>query len=448
MIEYGDYVSVSYISSIAKQKGHTVDICILDDDDIFSVVKNMNPDLIAYSANILGYDNMVEVNNILKKSYDYISIMGGPQPTFCPELYPTSGMDVFCIGEGEYAFAEFIDKVENGESYDDVLNLITKNKSNPIRNLISNLDDLPMPDRGLTIEHSFIKDSSKKSVFTSRGCPFSCAYCYNDHYNKMYRGKGKMVRRFSVGRIMDEIKMLQKNYNVDFIKFGDDLFAAKADDWLKEFSKRYKEEIGLPFNCYLRLDMVNDELLTLLKDAGCYSVHLSIDSISKYIREKVLNRKWRDVNIYEKLKLVHSYGINTWVNFMLSAPESTVEDDLGSIKLARKAGISHLNYSTTIPIRNTKLFEYCVSNGFINSDYAGDIGEAWGKSPLSCFSKKEKNIRYNIFCLGPIATKLPWPFYFIAMQLIKRVPSNRIFRKIRDWYWNYSVHHYIFKLEK
>ncbi len=447
LIEYGDYISISYMSSMVKQKGHTVDICVLDTDDIFKVMKKMNPDIIAYSANVLGYESMVEVNNILKKSHSYTSIMGGPRPTFCPELFSSSGMDAFCIGEGELPFVEFVDKVDKGESFDDVLNLITVNKINPLRDLIDNLDDLPMPDRALTIDHSFLKDSSKKSVFTSRGCMFSCAYCCNNYYKKLYKGKGKVLRRFSVGRIIDEIKMLKKNCNVDFVKIGDDLFALKADDWLREFSESYKKEIGLPFNCYLRLDTVDDELLSLLKDAGCYSVHLSVDSCSKHIREKILNRKWKNVDIVEKLKLIHSYGINTWVNFMLAAPDSTVEDDLESIRVARRSNLSHLNYSMTIPLKNTELFDHCVENGLIDEDYDGGVEKVWGKSPLKCFSEREKDIRYNIFCLGPFAAKLPQPLSWIIMKMIKIFPSNKLFRKARDRYWEYTINRYIFKIE-
>lgn len=446
-IEFGDYISISYLSSIAKIRGHNVDICILDNNNIFNMVNDFEPDIIAYSANILGYDEMVEVNAELKNNHEFISIMGGAQPTFEPDLFPDSSMDIFCIGEGELVFEEFLEKVENNEPYDNVLNLITKKRINPIRNLIDNLDDLPLPDRNLTINNSFLKDSSKKSVFTSRGCPYSCSYCCNSYYNKMYKGKGKIIRRFSVDRIIEEIKHLINDCNVDFIKFGDDLFALKADDWLKEFSKKYKSEIDIPFNCYLRLDMISDELLLLLKNAGCYSVHLSVDSCSKNVRDNIFNRKWKNIDIKEKLLLVKKYGINTWVNFMLAAPESTLEDDLEAIELARRAKITYTAYSTTIPINNTVLYNYCIDHNYIDKDYKGDIGNSQYKSPLNCFSEKEKNIRYNILCLGPLASKLPYPFYKILLFTIKHVPPNRLFKKIRDRYLRYSRKNNIFKIK-
>lgn len=57
---------------------------------------------------------------------------------------------------------------------------------------------------------------------------------------------------------------------MDFVKFGDDLFAAKTDDWMEEFVEKYSKRIGIPFNCFLRFDTVEDELLKLLKKAGCF----------------------------------------------------------------------------------------------------------------------------------------------------------------------------------
>jgi hypothetical protein len=263
----------------------------------------------------------------------------------------------------------------------------------------------------------------------------------------LYKGKGKAVRRFSVDRVIKEMQLVKEKYKMDFVKIGDDLFASKADDWLREFADRYSKEINLPFNCYLRLDMIDKELLSLLKKAGCYSVHLSVDSCSKKVREEVFNRRWREVNIEENLKLIHSFGIKTWVNFMLSAPKSTLEDDLETIDLSRRSGVTYPSYSTTIPIQNTQLFNYCVDNNCIDGNYNGEIGESNGKSPLICFSEKEKNIRYNIYLLGAIACKMPYPLYKCMLLIIKHVPPNRLFKKIHDRFLKYSIENKIFKLK-
>lgn len=98
-----------------------------------------------------------------------MSIMGGPHPTFSPETFPESGMEAYCIGEGEYAFRDFLVKVEKGESFDDVENLITRNKTNPVRPLIRNLDELPLTDRDLILSNSYLKNTPKKTFFAARG---------------------------------------------------------------------------------------------------------------------------------------------------------------------------------------------------------------------------------------------------------------------------------------
>jgi len=356
-------------------------------------------------------------------------------------------MDAYCVGEGEYAFRDFLISIEKKESYDDIENIITRNKINPVRHLIKNLDELPAADRDLVLSNSHLGSTPKKTFYTTRGCPYKCKYCCNNYYNKLYLGKGPTVRRFSVERIIKEIEDVRSKYRMEFIKFGDDLFALRADEWLEEFSEKYSIRVGIPFNCYLRFDTVDDKLLKLIKKAGCYSVHLSVDSTSKYIREEILGRKMRDVNVVEQLRHIRAYGINTWVNFMLAAPESTLQDDLNSIRLGKEADVTYLAYSTTVPVKGTELYNYCVEKHVIDPiSHKSDLTGCSEKSTIACFTEREKNIRYNIFLLGAVISKFPAPLYGIAMLLIKMIPPNTLFKKIREAFYQYSIMNKIFKL--
>lgn len=447
-LDFADHIAISYLSAIAKQLNNSTYFCSLEDSDLTSVVDNIKPDIVAYSANIMGFQKITDAHRETKKTHNFISIMGGPQATFSPETFPESGVDAYCIGEGEYAFRDFLIKVEKGESFDNVENLITKKGRNPVRPLIRDLDELPPADRDLVLSNSYLKNVVKKTFYTTRGCPFECAYCCNNYYHKLYRGKGPIVRRFSVERIIQEIEDVRKKHRMDFIKFGDDLFAAKADDWLEEFTEKYSKRIELPFNCYLRFDTIDDNLLTLLKKAGCFSVHLSLDSTSEYVREKILKRKMRKVDIIEKLRKIRAYRINTWVNYMLAVPESTLQDDLETITISKKVKVTYPSYSTTDPIKETELYRYCVERGYIDSSYQGDMSKCSDRSPISCFSKKEKDIRYNIYLLGALISKLPYPFDKIAILLIKVVPPNKIFKMMRKYFYEYSIRNTIFKIPR
>lgn len=448
-LDFADHIAISYLSAITKQLGHSTYFCSLDSSDLISTIEKIKPDVVAYSVNIMGYEKIIEEHKKAKQIHNFVSIMGGPQATFSSETFHESGMDAYCVGEGEYALRDFLIKVEKRESFDDIPNIITKNRVNPVRPTIKNLDELPPADRDLVLSNSYLRSTPKKTFYATRGCPYRCKYCCNNYYHKLYAGKGPIVRRFSVERVIKEIENVRKNYRMEFVKFGDDLFAMKADEWLEEFSEKYPKRVGIPFNCYLRFDTVDDDLLKLLKKAGCYSVHLSVDSASKYIREEILGRKMRDVNLAEQLKLIRKHGINTWVNYMLAVPESTLQDDLDTIKLSRQADVTYPSYSTTVPMKGTELYNYCAEKHIIDPIiHKGDMAGCSEKTTLSCFTEKEKNIRYNIYLLGALISKLPGPLYKLAIVLIKVIPPNILFKKIRKSFYQYNIMNKIFKLSE
>lgn len=452
-LDYADHIAIAYLSAIAKQLNHSTYFCSLDNKDLIDTIKDIMPDVVAYSVNIMGFSKIVEEHKKAIKVHKFISIMGGPQATFSPETFDESGMDAYCIGEGEYAFRDFLIRIEKGESFDDVPNLITRDKENkiiinPVRHLITNLDELPQADRDLTLSNSFLKNTPKKTFYTTRGCPFECAYCCNNYYHKLYKGKGQIVRRFSVERIIREIEDVKSKYRTEFIKFEDDMFATKVDEWLEEFAEKYSKRIGIPFNCYLRFDRVDDDVLRLLKMAGCYSVHLSVDSTSKHVRESILRRRMKDVDIVRQLKKIREYGINTWVNHMLAVPESTLQDDLDTIKLNKEADVTYAAYSTTVPMKGTELYNYCVEKKIIDPiTHKGDMTGCNLESTLYCFTEREKNIRYNIYLLGAIIAKLPFPLFELTIYMIKVIPPNELFKKMRSAYFEYSIKNTIFKLK-
>lgn len=446
-LDFADHIAIAYLSAIAKSLKHSTYFCNLQDREFSDKLSRTKPDIVAYSANIMGFEEIVENNRKAKRKHRFVSIMGGPQATFSPETFDQSGMDAYCVGEGEYAFKDFLVKVENGKPFDDVPNLITKEKRNAVRPLIRDLDELPPADRDLVISNSFLKDVPKKTFYATRGCPYRCSYCCNCYYHELYKGKGPIVRRLSVERLIQEIEGVKGQYRMDFLKFGDDLFAAKADAWLEEFVGKYAKRIGVPFNCYSRLDLVEDRLLKLLKDAGCFSVHLSVDSTSEHVREKILKQHMRKVDLVEKLNMIRGHGINTWVNFMLAAPESSLQDDLDTIDLCRKAKVTYSAYSVTVPMKGTGLYQYCAEKGLIDpSSHQGDMTGCSLRPTMPCFTEKEKDVRYNIYLLGAVIAKLPFPLNRIAIWIIKIIPPNKLFKKIRNSVYNYYISNKIFKL--
>ena len=155
----------------------------------------------------------------------------------------------------------------------------------------------------------------------------------------------------------------------------------------------------------------------------------------------------RKVDIVENLRKVRSYGINTWVNYMLAAPESTLQDDLSAIELSHKADVTYSSFSITVPMDGTALFAYCQAKNLINPlVHSSDMSGCTEPSRLPCFSRKDKKIRYNIFLLGAIIAKLPSKLMKVAMCFLKVVPPNFIYKKLRELFYRYSIENTIFRI--
>ena len=127
---------------------------------------------------------------------------------------------------------------------------------------------------------------------TSRGCPYDCTFCFNKKYRELYEGKGKGYRKRSVSSIIKEIKeAIHNNNKINSLVFYDDTFTIGSRDWFKEFSERYKQEVNLPFSINARADTINDEKIKWLKEAGCNSIRVGLESANPYLRNVVLKKK-------------------------------------------------------------------------------------------------------------------------------------------------------------
>ena len=444
---YIDPVGIAFLSAVAKRDGHETFFCSLGSDNLISKINTILPDILAYSAYSCSIDKMAAENKEASLKYEFVSIVGGPHATYCPEDTLARGFDACCIGEGEYIFKEFLEKVCTNKSYDEIDGLITQNqKDAKIRTLVEDLDELPLPDRDLVLSNTVLGDTSKKTFFSGGGCPFQCTYCLNQVQRKLYKGKGKYVRRFSVDRMIEEILYIKSKYRLDFVKFDDDLFALRADGWLEEFANKYSSKVGIPFNCLVRLDHVDDDLLKLLNQAGCYSITTSIDSSSERVRSEVLNRKMSNDLLIKNLNKLHQYGIKTYVNFMLGLPNATIKDEIQSVNIARETNITYLAYSFLVPFPGTKLWQYCVNNNYISSNYK--VPDTMFDEPtLKHHSTKEKRICKNLFDLGQIANRANFVLSYLILFVIKYFPNIRLYRNLKRSIRKHYMENVIYKTD-
>lgn len=444
-------LGITYLSAMAKKHGHMVDISILDKkgNNTFNKLENFRPNIVAYSSVTGQHKKYFSFNKVVKKLFpDIFTIMGGPHATYYQKCAQEEIIDAICVGEGELAFIELIETLENGGDLSKVKNIHTKEFQNPMRELIQDLDELPLPDRDLLFSNSELGDFPFKIFMTSRGCPFNCSYCFEPVLHKMQKGLGKYVRKHSVDRVIEEVKYIQKRYPLEIVNFKDDLFASKVNPWIEDFCERFPREIGLPFVCLLRPDSITEELVKMLKEGGCNAIVLSIDSANEKIRKETLKKGMTNEKIIENLAIVNHSGINIFNNMIVGIPGATIKDELDGLSMNQKCGVKFASFTILVPYPGTPIADYCEQKGFFKIDVNSfDNTTLFDRSGLSCFSEREKDIQENILHLGNFALSSPgWLRSIILKYLIFWKP-NKLFALIGRLTYVYKLKKYIYPIQ-
>ena len=223
----------------------------------------------------------------------------------------------------------------------------------------------------------------------------------------MFRSAGKILRRRSVDSIISELKHVVKTTQpVTMIRFGDDTFAYKVDDWLVELLSRYKEEIGLPYYCLMRSNVLTEEMAKLLADSGCKSIGMSLETGNEKMRNELLCRNISDETALRSFALTRKYKMHTQANSMLALPGSTWEDDYNTFMFAKRAKASVPTFSIWCPFPGTKMTQRAVEMGVIKEGY--DFKKYYyDKTPMDTYSEEEKDKHILITQIGCLFCKLP-----------------------------------------
>lgn len=407
-------LGILYLAAALKSAGHEVEL--VDAERAFRVrqkIRLFRPQLLAYPIIRTGFHRFyLALNRKIQEKYRLPTVWGGPHPTFYPEMIEEAGIDYICRGEGEEAFPELLNQLQSDHPPDEVANFWIKKKDGRIiknspRPLISDLDRLPRPDRKILYDYSAWKRFPVKSFLAGRGCHHNCSYCFNPPLRELYGNPKNFVRRRSVENLLSEISEVKTHYPLQFIQFEDDIFPTEPG-WLKEFAARYPSRIGLPFAINARPETIRPEVIALLKEAGCHSVNLGLESADPNLRRRILNRNIPNEQIIQACRLVRSREIKLLLEVMLGLPESELTDDLATLRMATRCRPDYSIASIFQPypgtlFTRTEFFQRHYS--FLTPDRLGSFHDS---SPLSLPQKREVENLRRLFALsasGPLTTR-------------------------------------------
>ena len=270
------------------------------------------------------------------------------------------GADIIVFGEGEDTMLELV-KAWNMKKDPELQNMPgiafkTDNEVTvtPDRVLIRDIDQLPFPHRkkiDLKLYFDVWKQKhgiSMVNVNTMRGCPYSCKWCSRAVYGSSYRRRSPKL-------VVDEIQWLQENYQFDMIWFVDDVFTI-SHKWLHEFAEEISHrKITVSYEIITRSDRVNDEVVLLLKQSGCFRVWIGAESGSQKIID-AMDRRVKVEQVRETIKLVKTHGMEAGTFIMLGYPGEDENDIRETLHHLKYSDPDHFTITVAYPIKGTPLY--------------------------------------------------------------------------------------------
>lgn len=370
-------LGIAYLSACLKARGHKTNLVDYTwggrIKDTILAVNKFRPDLVAFSTRSGEFAFCLKIAEKLKDDFGsgLKIIFGGVHPTISPEeVINKDCIDFICLGEGELGMAELCQKMERKEPIDQIKNIWVKEdgiiKKNDVRDLVEDLDEIPFPDRDIFDMERYISSrDGAVDMMVSRGCPYQCTYCINPVLQNMYKRKGKFVRKRSVNNVIKEINEIHKKYKTKHISFQDDVFPS-SPEWLQEFGREFSRYSNLDFYCNLRAESLNPQLCKYLKDSGCSSVHIGVESGSEWIRENVLNRKMPNEGLITAFETCRKEGLATYSFNMVGIPYESVSHIRQTIEVNKRIEPTFLQVSIFQPYPGTQLRQLCMENRWYN----------------------------------------------------------------------------------
>jgi radical SAM superfamily enzyme YgiQ (UPF0313 family) len=366
-----------FLNSKKKHESIIVDLAFNRNNWKEHIVNKINfhkPDIIGFSVLSFNYPFALKIAKYIKKRFKIKIIFGGVHAILAPEdVIENKEVDIVCIGEGEQVLQELLDHELNCEK---VKGLWYKKNGQIVKNqkrkLIENLNNLAFPDfSDFDIKHYFKINHNHFPIMASRGCPFSCTYCSNHALRR--RLDGNYVRFRNVDNVLKEIELRVKQYKdkgIRFLYFFDDTFILKKNFVIK-FCNKFKENgfhkiIGWTAN--VRANLVTDDIIKIMKNAGCYETRMGVESGNDYILTEVYNRNMTTLQLLDAFRIIKKNGMQLRLDFIYGAPYETLSMMDESYELAKKSKADNVFFAKLYPFPGTEIKKICENEKTINYD--------------------------------------------------------------------------------
>jgi biotin synthase-like enzyme len=348
-------------------------------DDLAALCGNAG--LIGISCMTHGFNKAVEIKAHLTGKVTAPIVIGGIHASLDPE-HAVQSFSLVCHGEGEDLVVELARRIERNEPVETIPGLWLNIRGNIIRNaplpLHKDLNDYPFPD--YDIVHQYVLEADRLVslrpvplhialddfvILGSRGCPHHCTYCCNRKIQHEFPWRKKVVH-YSIEYLMDHLKTVRRIFPaVRSFWIEDDTFFAKNVEEIKLFSRRYKEEIALPFQILISPWTYQREKLDPLLEAGMTKLIMGIQSGSEQVNYDLYDRKITNKRVQEIAHSLHQYSnLEKCYDFIGMNPFESSEDLINTINFLKSLPPPYFIFNNNLAFYpGTELHKKAVAAG-------------------------------------------------------------------------------------
>ncbi|MCP4649488.1 MAG: radical SAM protein [PVC group bacterium] len=353
----------------------------LDNDHIRKRIIDFAPDVVGVSCLFSSqFLSAASVCAIAKNvSPEIVTVMGGTHPTFLSEqCLADRNIDFIVRGEGERTFKELLDCLRCGQSFKDVGGIAFRQDNlvriNPAPMIAEDIDRIPVPARDLLPLEKYFqinmpmglisRQTPAMNMITSRGCSFDCSFCSSCHF------WGRRYRPRLVENVLDEMEQL-KDMGIKELKFFDDNLTLDRERAKKLFRGMIARKFNFSWNTPngIAAQTLDEEMVLLMKESGCYEITLAVESGDEQILRDVLKKPINLKHTLHIAEIIKNCGIDTYGFFIIGFPQETKKQIYNTLHFMDKIRLDRISLFIANPLPGTEIYRICREKGYLSGDF-------------------------------------------------------------------------------
>jgi len=359
-------INLALLAAIAEQQGHEAEIIDAEIDSIpmdqlVDMVSERKADVIAMTGMSPFFHLSKDIARKLKeKDEKAIICIGGKHITIMEEKGFDEVFDYGFIGDGEESWSKFLDAISKNGPLDGVPGLMYRSDGEVCKNeAVSSSKDLdiyPRPSYHLLKMKDYFLGTLRgrlnfTTMITLRGCPWKCIFCASDQLDTT------RIEKRSMESVVDEIEFLLNTYGVKHFFFLDDVLTLHRSRMVDMCNEIIDRKLGITFEGGTRANLLDDDLVALMKKAGLIRLTFGLETVDTEMRE-TMKKEVPLLAYSEANAILNKYKVEGLNSVMIGLPGETRKNVQKTLSFLKKdKNVKQANFAIAVPYPGTEFHE-------------------------------------------------------------------------------------------